>query len=72
MKLLFRSPQKSTPFDRFEKRTGAMFSELSTSSTSDAFRLTGEDAIASACQRFVTAGENEGAIKRTSESEAVR
>jgi hypothetical protein len=51
-KLLLMSPQRS-PLDRFEKSTGAMFSELPTSSTSEAFRLTGEVEIASACQRLL-------------------
>jgi hypothetical protein len=37
-----KSLQVSAPFERFEKSTGAMFSELSSSDTSDAFRLTGE------------------------------
>lgn len=49
VKLLLTSPQKSAPFDRFEKKSGATFSELSTSSTSAAFRLMGEVAIAAAC-----------------------
>lgn len=48
VKLLLRSPQRS-PFDRFEKSTGATFSELPTSSTSEAFRLMGEVEIALTC-----------------------
>jgi hypothetical protein len=46
VKLLLISPQKSAPFDRFENSAGATFSALSTSSTSEALRLTGEAAIA--------------------------
>jgi hypothetical protein len=45
-----RSFQRSKPFDRFEKSTGATFSELSSSDdTSEAFRLPGEDESASPC-----------------------
>jgi len=46
VKFLLRPLQRSAPFERFEKSTGAMFSELSTSATSEAFRLTGEVEIA--------------------------
>jgi len=46
------SPQKSAPLFRFEKSKGAMFSELSTSSTSEAFRLLGEDVSAFASQQM--------------------
>lgn len=46
-KFLLRSPQKSAAFDRFGNCTGAMFSVFSASSTSEAFRLIGEDAMAS-------------------------
>lgn len=49
VKLLARSVQRSVPLDRFEKSMGAMFSELSTSSTSEAFRFMGEEAMAWEC-----------------------
>ncbi len=57
VKLLWKSFQRSGPFGRFEKSTGAIFSELSESSTSEAFRLTGEVEMAWACQLAVTRTE---------------
>lgn len=54
VKPLCKSFQRSAPLDRFEKSTGAMFSELPPSSTSEALRLMGEVEIALACQLPVT------------------